>query len=98
MHKFLIKSLVVFYLLSSYLSAIHTHHNTFDTPKKCQVCIFVKNFQSGDVLIPLVLLFVFIHFSKLFFNTFLYRREVIKGFNSHAPPSFSLGYPLIPFS
>jgi len=91
MHKFLVKSLVLFYLLSSYLSATHTHHNTSDTQEKCQVCIFVKNFQSGDVVIPLVLLLIFSHYFTLFFNTFIYRREVLKGFNSQAPPlSFSI--------
>ena len=86
MHKFLIKSLVLFYLLSSYLSATHTHHNTSDTPEKCQICIFVKNFQSGDVVIPLVLILIFSHYFTSFFNTILYRREVLKGFDSHAPP------------
>jgi len=86
MHKFLLKFLVLFYLFSSYLSATHIHHDTSDTQEKCQVCIFIKNFQSGDVVIPLVLVFILSHTFSLFFNTLMLRREVLKGFNSHAPP------------
>jgi uncharacterized membrane protein len=90
MHKFLVKSLVLFYLFSSYLSATHTH-DISDTQENCKVCIFVKNFQSGDVVIPLVLVLIFSHYFTLFFNTLIFRMEVLKGFNSHAPPlSYSL--------
>ena len=86
MHRFLVKILVVFYLLSSYLSATHIHQDSSDTQEKCPICIFVKNFQSGDVVIALVLLLIFTPLFTRFFNTLMRRREVLKGFNSQAPP------------
>lgn len=46
---FLLKILFLFYLTSSYLSAVHIHHSDEAHADNCQVCIVVKILQNADL-------------------------------------------------
>jgi len=89
MKQFLAKSLMLFYLFSSYLSATHIHHDTDNKQDNCQVCILVKNILSGDVVPSVLLTDIFEHDFVLSCEPKTYIYHASKGFNSHAPPLFS---------
>ncbi len=88
--RIIIRSLLLFYLTSSYLSAIHIHNNALEQPNECKVCIILKNLHGGDAS-PLEyhITDIFDYYSIVIFSKSHYSLFTDKGFNSHAPPLFS---------
>jgi len=47
--RFIVKSLLFFYLLSSYLHAVHIHSSHETHGENCKVCVVAKTFKSADI-------------------------------------------------
>ncbi len=81
---------LLFYLLSSFLSATHIHNDEHVSHNDCKICIVVKNLHSADApniaTLPLI---DAIHYQKIAIYHSLFVRAIEKGFDAHAPPLFS---------
>ena len=86
----MIRFILLFYLSSSFLSAMHVHHDISTPHDNCKICLIVKNLSSGDI--PT--------FDSLEFTGFTYGhlivkkqssilKTILKGFFSNAPPLFT---------
>ncbi|MCF6207167.1 MAG: hypothetical protein L3J47_09790 [Sulfurovum sp.] len=88
--RFIVKTLLLFYLLSSYLSATHIHSSDEAHADSCSVCIVAKTLQSVDVIqadISLAELpYIHVHRNVLHLRLSLL---VYMGYFSTAPPSVS---------
>ena len=88
--RIIIRYLLLFYLTSTYLSAIHIHNNALEQPNECKVCIVLKNLHGGDALpVECQGTDIFDHYSIVTFSKSHYSLFTDKGFNSQAPPLFS---------
>ena len=86
---FLIKSIVIFYLVSSFLSATHFHNDALEH-NDCKVCIVHKNLNSADVPTTSILNLVCDYcYQAILFKATLFQDSLDKGFNANAPPHFS---------
>ena len=88
--KHFVRILLFFYLFSSFVSATHIHHDALKSPVDCKVCIVVKNLHSTDV--PSSYTFeseLPYYLTILTLQNIYYDLQVIKGYNTHAPPHFS---------
>jgi len=47
--RFIVKTLLFFYLLSSYLHAVHIHSSHEAHGKNCKVCVVAKTFKSANI-------------------------------------------------
>jgi hypothetical protein len=86
--RFIVKSLLFFYLLSSYLHAVHIHSSHEAHGENCKVCVVAKTFKSADIpSSPVEILQT--SFRQTYVSTL--RPAVItapdKGYFSTAPPS-----------
>ncbi len=90
MKQILIRFLLLFYISSSFLSATHVHEEDAHAHDDCEVCIVVKNLNSGDVLSFEILDFMLVLPERIVLTAEQVGSTVIdKGFFSHAPPLFS---------
>lgn len=90
MKQVLIRFLLLFYLSSSFLSAIHVHDEHSHAHDDCKVCIVVKNLNSGDIPSFETLDFMVLLPEKIrLLHKQVYATVINKGFFSHAPPLFS---------
>jgi len=88
--KHFVRMLLFLYLFSSFVSATHIHHDALESHVDCKVCLVVKNLHSADV--PSSYTFenkLPYYLTVLVFQNTCYDSQVIKGYNAHAPPSFS---------
>ncbi len=86
---FLIKSIVLFYLFGSFLSATHVHDDGL-VHDDCKVCIVHKNLNSADVPTTSTLNLVCDYcYEAILFKATLFQDALDKGFNANAPPYFS---------
>jgi len=84
-----VRLLLFFYLTSTYLGAIHIHHDALESDN-CKVHTLVKNLNSGDMFSgPIDLLDCVGCFESIVFNYDYFIKTIIKGFDAHAPPLFS---------
>ena len=88
MKQIVIRFLLLFYLSSSFLSAIHLHEeHAHEHDTDCKVCIIVKNLNSGDVPSFETLDFIVLLPERIVLRPKQVHLTVInKGFFSHAPP------------
>ena len=88
--KYIMRMLILFYLLSSFLSATHIHYDNDAVNDECQICIVVNNFNSADIPETHTLASITFTIRAIvndeihIFSTTIYR-----GFYSQAPPLFS---------
>ncbi len=84
---FLLKTLLLLFLGTSYLTATHIHHDDLDHEDGCEVCIVVKNFHSADIPhsdIDISLVEYTYDEIKLYHISPV--TDICKGFYSTAPP------------
>ncbi|SFV62404.1 hypothetical protein MNB_SV-12-931 [hydrothermal vent metagenome] len=82
-----VRLLLLFYLSSSYLSATHIHKDTIGTNSHCKVCIIVKNLNSGDLPNTQIdNLSCSYNYEPIIFEIQKTIKNILKGFNSNAPP------------
>jgi len=86
--RFIVKTLILFYLLSSYLHAAHIHGSHESHGENCKVCIVAKTFKSADVPSEPYAVTLFVVVRK-YVDTLRLRVVTIpsKGYFSTAPPS-----------
>lgn len=87
MKYFVLKSLILFYLLFSLSNTIHIHGHDDEHVDDCQICIIVQTFFD----LPLATANINISynlFPYLLINYESFTTEILKlkGFYSHAPP------------
>ncbi len=83
----LFKIVIFLFLSTSYLSAIHIHHDSDKHKNKCEVCIVINNFLSADIPNNNIYSIVFEH--NYFYEKILKESNIIyinKGYFSTAPP------------
>ena len=81
---------LLFYLLSSFLSATHIHNDEHVSHNDCKICIVVKNLHSADA--PTITTLTVVetdHCQKIAISHTLFVSAIEKGFDAHAPPLFS---------
>ncbi len=86
--RFIVKSLLFFYLLSSYLHAVHIHSSHEAHGENCKVCVVAKTFKSADIPSSSVEILQ-LSFRQTYVNS-LYQAVIAaadKGYFSTAPPS-----------
>jgi len=87
---YLLSFLLFFYLFSSYAESTHIHHDPFASHSDCKLCQVAEDLHSGTLpetdFLPSVerASFAQIEFFQRFITFSIY-----KGFDAHAPPSFS---------
>ena len=90
MKQILIRFLLLFYISSSFLSATHVHDEHGHAHDDCEVCIVVKNLNSGDVPSFEILDFMVLLPERILLTPKqVHSTAINKGFFSHAPPLFS---------
>ncbi|NOZ90752.1 MAG: hypothetical protein GXO60_05665 [Epsilonproteobacteria bacterium] len=90
MNSIIIKTLLLFYIFSSYIGATHFHTKPIKSFNDCKVHILIKNLNTGNIPtldnIPLVYNDSYRYIYPI--DTFLVL-FIQKGFNSQAPPTIS---------
>ena len=85
--RFLLKTLLFFYLTFAFLGATHIHSDGEEHPLNCQICVIVKAFNSSDLAKDSITLDCI--FCSYIVETF-YSMDIeiitLKGYFSHAPP------------
>lgn len=85
--SFIVTLLFFFYLSSSYVSAVHIHHDGEDHSDTCEVCVIVKNFHNANMPdIAIVIPFLEYTFNEKKYHHLSSVTPVCKGFCSTAPP------------
>jgi len=88
--KKFVRILLFFYFFSTFVSATHIHHHAPQSHVDCKVCIVVKNLHSADVPSSYTFESEFPYYlTTLILQNTYYDSQIIKGYNAHAPPSFS---------
>ena len=90
MKLFILKSLVLFYLFSSFVLATHVHIDGDEHVDDCQICVIVKAFSDIDA--PKYDLNFSCELCSYFIETVMGSLAIeliyLKGFCSHAPPFY----------
>ena len=89
-NSFLYKVLLLLFLGTSYLSAIHIHQDEHELESACEVCVVTNSFKSLDIPNAIIDIASFKqnHFYKLLHKSF-HIVYINKGYCSTAPPLYS---------
>ena len=80
--------MIFFYLLSTHLTLTHVHHDHHDHVD-CKVCHVSQIIDSADIdIVTPQNVFVEIKFLFSVYHDMYQCTKVLKGYFSHAPPSF----------
>ena len=86
---FLLKTLLLLFLGTSYLTATHIHHDDLDHEEGCEVCVMVNNFHSADIPHATIdIASVEWYFDDIVLYENYPVKHTPKGFYSTAPPSY----------
>ena len=89
-NRIIIRLLVLFYLLGSFASATHIHHDATEVHTDCKVCHLSNTMHGGDVVTePLQVVILPPYLLPLALLQQKHITPLIKGYNAQAPPSFS---------
>ncbi|MCB4744244.1 MAG: hypothetical protein LGB07_01095 [Sulfurovum sp.] len=83
-------TILLIYLLSSFLQASHIHHDKHTSHDNCNICIVVKNLHGANITPPCILEKVYFNDSKIVnFIAHIEPYRNLKYIYSQAPPLFS---------
>jgi len=89
MKHFLLSIILFLFLSSSYASATHIHDYDSNHQDNCDICIVINSLHSGDLSsISVTIDSIEYAYENIRFYQHLFIQQILKGFNSTAPPSF----------
>jgi len=85
----IVRTILFFYLISSYWSITHIHEYGVTQQNDCKICLVIKNIHGGETPDTLLNNFSFYYsYQPILFKYYNLTSALVKGFDANAPPYF----------